>query len=85
MAECPPFSDASVACAKDICEAIYEAHGRFPPPLTVMDAVHAPGIWFQAHHLDLGYYDALFCEGYSASQREHDRLWHEAAPKEGVG
>lgn len=74
--ECPPFSPESIECVKDICESIYSTHGRFPPPLTVMDAMHSPGIWFQAHHLDLGYYDATFQDGYSETQRDHDCDWH---------
>jgi hypothetical protein len=40
------------------------------------DAYYVPGIWVQAHHLDLSYYDRLFQGGYSATQAEHDRLWH---------
>jgi len=76
IAECPGFSEESIECVKDICEAMYETHGRFPAPFTIMDAMHAPGIWFQAHHLDLGYYDALFRDGYSSTQRDHDCDWH---------
>ncbi|GAB4565977.1 MAG: hypothetical protein Tsb0020_17250 [Haliangiales bacterium] len=77
MSECPPFSERSIACAKEICENIYETHGRFPPPLVSMDAISTPGIWLQAHHLDLDYYDELFNEGYADSQRDHQKLWHD--------
>lgn len=77
MSECPTYTEESIECAKDMCENIYKVHGRFPPPLVGMDAIHAPGIWLQAHHLDLDYYDQLFQEGYTDTHRDHQALWHE--------
>lgn len=62
-----------VACAKDICTYIYETYGRFPAHV---DAFHVPGIWVQAHHLALDYYDSLYVHGYSETQAQHDALWH---------
>jgi hypothetical protein len=31
----------------------------------------------QALHLDLDYYDKLYNGGYSETQAEHQRLWHD--------
>ena len=71
--EVPRYEDDVVACVKDICTYIYERHGRFPAHC---DAIYAPGVWLQAHHLDLAYYDTLFKGGYTETQREHQRRWH---------
>jgi len=46
-----------IACAKDICSYIYDTYGRFP---ACVDAFHVPGIWIQAHHLALDYYDSIY-------------------------
>jgi hypothetical protein len=73
LAEVPHYKDEVVACTKDICTYIYERHGRFPAHC---DAMFAPGVWLQAHHLDLNYYDTLFKGGYTETQREHQRRWH---------
>jgi hypothetical protein len=71
--EVPHYTDDVIACAKDICTYLYERHGRFPAHC---DAIYAPGIWLQAHHLDLKYYDTLFNGGYTETQREHQQRWH---------
>ena len=73
LKEVPHYKDEVVACVKDICTYIYERHGRFPAHC---DAIYAPGVWLQAHHLDLNYYDTLFKGGYTETQREHQRRWH---------
>ncbi|MCK1291285.1 hypothetical protein [Bradyrhizobium sp. 30] len=67
------FDPDVVACAKDICTYIYETYGRFPAHV---DAFHVPGIWVQAHHLALDYYDSMYVRGYSETQAQHDALWH---------
>jgi hypothetical protein len=73
LREVPHYTDDVIACAKDICTYLYERHGRFPAHC---DAIYAPGIWLQAHHLDLNYYDTLFKSGYTETQQEHQRRWH---------
>jgi hypothetical protein len=73
LKEVPHYREEVVACAKDICTYIYERHGRFPAHC---DAIYAPGVWLQAHHLDLDYYDTLFNGGYTETQRGHQRRWH---------
>ena len=62
-----------IQCVKDVCTYIYETHGRFPAHV---DAIYVPGVWLQAHHLDLKYYDTLFKNGYTETQREHQQRWH---------
>jgi hypothetical protein len=71
--EVPHYRKEVVACTKDVCTYLYETHGRFPAHV---DAIYVPGVWLQAHHLDLEYYDTLFQDGYTRSQAEHQRLWH---------
>jgi hypothetical protein len=66
----------------DLCEAatypcsniIYSTYGRFPAHV---DAIHVPGIWLQAHHLDLDYYNELFQDGFIPEiHRKHQENWH---------
>jgi hypothetical protein len=71
--EVPHYSDDVINCTKDICTYIYRRHQRFPAHC---DAIYAPGVWLQAHHLDLHYYDTLFNGGYTETQREHQQRWH---------
>jgi len=73
LKEVPHYTDDVIACVKDLCTYIYEKHQRFPAHC---DAMFAPGVWLQAHHLDLQYYDTLFRDGYTETQREHQRRWH---------
>jgi len=73
LKEVPHYKDEVIACTKDLCTYIHERHGRFPAHC---DAIYAPGVWLQAHHLDLRYYDTLFTGGYTETQREHQQRWH---------
>lgn len=73
LEEVPHYSADVVACAKDICTYIYETYGRFPAHV---DAMHVPGVWVQAHNLDLDYYDQFYQAGYTDTQANHDRLWY---------
>jgi hypothetical protein len=73
VAEVPHYDERVVECAKDVCTYIYEKHGRFPAHV---DAIYVPGVWLQAHHLDLKYYDTVFKNGYTQTHRDHERLWH---------
>lgn len=71
--EVPHYPEEIIACAKDVCNYIYRTYGRFPAHV---DAMYVPGVWVQAHHLDLDYYDQLFASGYTNTQAEHQSLWH---------
>jgi hypothetical protein len=66
-------SDEGVACTKAVCNYIYETYGRFPGSL---DAMHL--MWFfQAHHLDLDFYDRFFRPGaYGPTHAAHMATWH---------
>jgi hypothetical protein len=71
--EVPFYEPEVIECTKDICNYIYNTHGRFPAHV---DAIYVPGIWIQAHHLDLAYYDQLFQDGYTETQARHQERWH---------
>jgi hypothetical protein len=73
VVEVPHYDERVVECVKDVCTYIYNTHGRFPAHV---DAIYVPGVWLQAHHLDLKYYDTLFKGGYTQTHRDHERLWH---------
>lgn len=73
LAEAEEYAGDVVECVRDICNYIYDTHGRFPAHC---EAIHAPGIWLQAHHVDLDYYERFFRNGLTAVHRDHDRQWH---------
>jgi hypothetical protein len=71
--EVPHYDPRVIDCVKDVCTYIHKTHGRFPAHV---DAVYVPGVWLQAHHLDLDYYDQLFKDGYTETHRDHAAKWH---------
>lgn len=73
LAEAAEYAGEVIACAKAICNYIHDTHGRFPAHC---DALFAPGIWIQAHHVELDYYDAFFRDGLTDAHRAHDGCWH---------
>lgn len=73
LKEASVYSQDVIDCARDICTYIHETHGRFPAHV---DAIHAPGIWLQVHHVEEDYYDRYFENGLTRAHRDHDRLWH---------
>jgi hypothetical protein len=73
LEEVPHYSEEVIACTKDICTYIYETYGRFPAHV---DAMFVPGVWIQAHHLDLEYYDTFYQGGYTETQANHQHCWH---------
>lgn len=75
LEEVPHYTEEVIACAKDICNYIYGTYGRFPAHV---DAMFVPGVWVQAHHLDLAYYDELYDKGYTRTQANHERFWHDS-------
>ena len=62
-----------IACTRDICTYIHDTHGRFPAHC---EAIHAPGIWLQAHHVEDAYYERFFRDGRTERQAHHDARWH---------
>jgi hypothetical protein len=73
LAEVPHFSDTTIEITRAVCNYIYDTYERFPAHA---DALQVPGVWLQAHHLDLDYYDKLFKDGYTEMHRDHQEHWH---------
>jgi len=73
LGEAAPYSSDVIDCVKDICTYIYDTHGRFPAHC---DAIHVPGVWLQAHHVETEYYQRYFRDGLTDAHRRHDALWH---------
>lgn len=67
------YAPEVIQCVKDICSYIYETHGRFPAHC---DAIHVPGVWLQAHHVEIEYYERFFRDGLTDAHREHHSRWH---------
>lgn len=76
LAEAAEYGGEVVECVRAVCNYIYDTHGRFPAHC---EAIHAPGIWLQVHHVEIEYYDRYFRRGLRDVHREHDRRWHGAA------
>lgn len=73
LAEASAYPEDVIACARDICNYIYDTHGRFPAHA---EAIHVPGIWMQAHHVEEEYYERFFRGGLTDAHRGHDHAWH---------
>jgi hypothetical protein len=73
LSEAADYSPDIINCARDVCNYIFRTHGRFPAHC---DALYAPGIWLQAHHVDEGYYARFFRFGLDELHRSHDQAWH---------
>ena len=69
----PEISEEGAACAKAVCNYIYDTYGKFPGTVDTMHLMW----WMQAHHLDLDFYDRFFNAGaYSDTHRGHMAAWH---------
>lgn len=78
VADVPRHTDAVIQCVKDICNYAWETYGRFPVGASPIQS----SSWFQAHHLDLEFYDKFYKEGaYTETQARHMELWHGPAAK----
>ena len=73
LKEASDYGSDVIDCATDVCNYIYETHGRFPAHV---DAIYVPGVWLQVHHPDIAYYDKYFRNGLTDAHREHDNHWH---------
>ncbi|WP_328622540.1 hypothetical protein [Streptomyces sp. NBC_00354] len=73
LREASNYSADVIACTRDICTYIYETHGRFPAHC---DTIHVPGVWLQAHHVEIAYYERFFRDGLTEAHQLHDRQWH---------
>jgi hypothetical protein len=75
LREASNYAADVIACTRDVCTYIYQTHGRFPAHT---EAIHVPGAWLQAHHLENGYYEKFFRDGLTEAHRTHDKTWHGA-------
>jgi hypothetical protein len=73
LAEASNYAADVIECTRDLCNYIYETHGRFPAHC---ETIHVPGIWLQVHHVEENYYDRFFKSGLTAVHRDHQRDWH---------
>jgi len=73
LTEAEEYGGDVVACVRDVCNYIYDTHGRFPAHC---EAIFAPGIWLQAHHVDTEYYQRFFRNGLTDAHLHHDAHWH---------
>jgi hypothetical protein len=73
LSEAREYNEDVIECARAVCNYIYDTHGRFPAHC---EAIHLPGIWLQAHHVEVPYYERYFQNGLSETQRHHQELWH---------
>lgn len=72
LAEASEYEERVIDCARDICEYVIRTHRRFPAHT---DAIHVPGIWLQAHHVEREYYERFFVNGLTDAHRRHAELW----------
>ncbi|AZP21501.1 hypothetical protein EJC51_38735 [Streptomyces aquilus] len=73
LAEASEYEERVVDCARDICAYVLRTHRRFPAHT---DAIHVPGVWLQAHHVEREYYERFFVHGLTATHRRHAEVWH---------
>ena len=73
LAEASDYASDVIECTRDICNYIYNTHGRFPAHC---ETIHVPGIWIQIHHVEEAYYDRFFKSGLTRVHRDHQRNWH---------
>ena len=66
------YASDVIECTRDICNYIYETHGRFPAHV---DTIHVPGIWLQVHKLEIEYYDRFFRDALTDAHRANDQNW----------
>lgn len=72
LQEAAEYNQDVINCARDVCNYIYDTHGRFPAHC---EAIHVPGVWLQVHHVEIPYYEKFFEDGLTDCHRNHDELW----------
>lgn len=74
LKEVPHETPEAIGVVKDICNYIYKTYNRFPAHV---EAMYVPGVWVQALHPDLVYYEKFYNGGLSETQLDHQHLWHD--------
>ena len=71
--EIPQHPSWCVDAVKTLCQYIWDTHGKFP----LLTAPVQMSAWFQAHHLDIDFYDTFYGEwAVPPAVRLHDEHWH---------
>ncbi len=73
LAGIPRPSPQAIEATKLMCGYIWDTYGRFPATIDPFLMT----VWYQAHHLDVGFYDAHYPhEAVPTHIRNHMRDWH---------
>jgi hypothetical protein len=68
-----PHDEQFIECVSVMAQYVFERFGKFPATLPSIYML----MYLQAHHLDLGFYDAHFAPGaYLETHRRHLHDWH---------
>ncbi len=69
----PEYSRATIDAVIAYCEYIFQRYGR----ITANFGSFRTNLGYQAHHIDLDYYDRFYVPGvYSDAHRQHFQHWH---------
>lgn len=69
-----PHDQRAIEAVIQFCNYVYRTYGRFPAHVDAFKTVIA----FQAHHLDVGFYDKFYPnEAVPRAHREHFTTWHQ--------
>ena len=69
-----PHDEQAIEATIRFCEYVYQTYGRFPAHADAFKTVVA----FQAHHIDLDFYDKFYPESsVPSTHREHFATWHD--------
>jgi hypothetical protein len=77
QASIPGYSERDIKAVIAYCDYVFDHYGQFPGTYGPIRTVMA----YQAHHLDLSFYDKLYRDGvYTAAHANHFAAWHPEAP-----
>jgi hypothetical protein len=69
----PRPSEEAIEATKLVCRYVWETYGRFPATIDPFLMT----VWFQAHHLDIGFYDRYYPRAALPEHvRSHMEDWH---------
>ena len=76
-----PHDQRAIEAVIEFCNYVYRTYGRFPAHADAFKTVIA----FQAHHLDVGFYDKFYpSESVPQAHRDHFAAWHQSHLDEGA-
>jgi hypothetical protein len=69
----PEYSQANIQAVIAYCDFVMDHYGQFPANYAPFRTLMA----FQAHHIDMAFYDRFYVEGaYTEAHANHFALWH---------